>query len=123
MCSADVATLVHFVNELTDANLKPSVENVEILLLKCLMDGAVQAKKRSILFSFMVWIYSIEDKFANPDRFQHACVHAKYAFKCAAFQHMRAFKKAKEDTAFVAKFFRLVVMCLMIFYHLRIVVG
>lgn len=123
MCSADVALLVHFVNELTKAKLQPSVENVQLLLLKCLMDDAVQAKQRSILFSFMAWIYNIEEKFANPDRFQHACVHAKYAFKCAAFQRMRAFKHAKEDDAFVTKFFRLVDTCLMLFCnHLWFVV-
>jgi hypothetical protein len=110
LCSADVALLVYFVNELANAGRKPSVDSVEHLLLKCLMDDAGQAKQRSILFSFMVWIYNKDPKYTNPDRFQHACVHAKYAFKCAAFQRMRLLRRAKEDEAFVVKFFRFVVM-------------
>ena len=106
MRSSDVALLVHFINELTSSSKMSSSENVQALLVMALTDRAGKTKQQSMLFSFMVWLYQNDTKYTCPDQFQHACVHVKYALKCAAFKHMQLFKKAVEDKKFVDENFR-----------------
>jgi len=94
------------VSEFTGDHSQPSMPNVQHLLMRCLSEDAGKCKRQSILYSFMVWAYQTDSTFTNPDRFQHACVHAKYAFKCAAFKHMEAFKHSSDDQKFVERHFR-----------------
>jgi hypothetical protein len=101
-----VALLVQFLVELTSNQKEPTADHVEELLLACLMDDAVSKKKRSTLRSWLVWIYQTQHGFKDPDRFQHACVHVKYAFKCAAFRKMQSFTTADQDEKFAAKYFK-----------------
>ena len=104
--SADVAILVQLLNSLTSDQVLPTVQNAHDLLIMCLTEQAGQWKRKSKLVSWVVWLYHTDSAFTNPDRFQHACVHAKYAFKCAAFTHMKLFKSAAQDQKFVESHFR-----------------
>jgi hypothetical protein len=58
------------------------------------------------MFAFMVWLFKTDVRFTNPDRFQHACVHAKDAFKCAAFQQMKTLKTSAQDEKFISQYFK-----------------
>lgn len=84
------------------------VQSVKELLLACLTQGVGKTKGKSMLSVFMVWLYQTDAAFTNPDRFQHACVYIKYAFKCAAFQHMKEFKTTDQDQKFVECHFKYV---------------
>jgi hypothetical protein len=101
-----VALLVQFLVEFTSVQKEPNAVHVEELLLACLMDDAANKKKRSTLRSWLVWIYQTQHGFKDPDRFQHACVHVKYAFKCAAFRKMQSNATADQDQKFAAKYFK-----------------
>jgi hypothetical protein len=101
-----VALLVQFLVEFTSVQKEPTAVHVEELLLACLMDDAANKKKRSALRSWLVWIYQTQHGFKDPDRFQHACVHVKYAFKCAAFRKMQSNATADQDQKFAAKYFK-----------------
>lgn len=92
---------MHLVNELTLSSKVPSAQHVEELLLMALTDRAGRTKQQSMLSSYMIWLYQYNDGYTCPDRFQHACVHVKYALKCTAFRHMQNFKKATEDKTFI----------------------
>ncbi len=73
----------------------------------CLTDESIMNKRSpSLMFAFMVWIFKTDMRFTNPDRFQHACVHAKYAFKCAAFKHIQTLKRSTQDEKFISKYFK-----------------
>lgn len=108
LCSTDVALLVQFLDVVMEAKKEPCVQSVKELLLSCITQGVGKTKGKSTLSVFMVWLYQTDAAFTNPDRFQHACVHAKYAFKCAAFQHMKEFKTTSQDQKFVEAHFKYV---------------
>jgi hypothetical protein len=82
------------------------VQSVIELLLACLTEGVVKMKGKSMLSLFMVWLYQRDTAFTNPDRFQHVCVYIKYAFKCAAYKHMKEFKTTDQDQKFVEAHFK-----------------
>jgi hypothetical protein len=93
-------------NEICSTGRPTTGKNVQELLIACLTDDAARNKKKSSLMGWMIWIYQTQDGFKNPDRFQHACVHVKYAFKCAAFKKMESFKTAEQDRTFAQKYFK-----------------
>ena len=93
-------------DEQDSSGRQTTAENVQELLVACLTDDSAIKKKKSLLNCWMTWIYQTQDGFKNPDRFQHACVHVKYAFKCAAFKKMQSFKTAENDQRFAQKYFK-----------------